>query len=86
MLFSGSIGGGINGILNSMTELLAGAQQSLEQNLTTMNTKNGGQLDPAQMAQLQICTQNYLAFIQSITSLIKQFGDLDKTVATNMGQ
>ena len=85
-MFNGSIGGGVNGLLNSMTGLLAGAQQSMEQNLSTMNTQNGGQLDPTQMAQLQICTQNYLAFIQSITSLIKQFGDLDKTVATNIGQ
>lgn len=85
-MFNGSIGGGVNGLLSSMTGLLSGAQQSLEQNLSTMNTQNGGQLDPVQMAQLQICTQNYLAFIQSITSLIKQFGDLDKTVATNIGQ
>ena len=85
-MFHGSIGGGVNGIIDSMTGLLGGAQQTLQQNLSTMNTQDGGQLDPVQMAKLQICTQNYLAFIQSITSLIKQFGDLDKTVATNMGQ
>lgn len=85
LMGGGFAGGGVNGILYGMTGLLNNAQQTMMENISTLSAQNGGMLDPAQMAQLQIYTQNYLAFIQTITSLIKQFGDLDKTIATNIG-
>ncbi len=85
-MFNGSLGGevgGVNSIFSNLSGILNNAQQSMADTLNNFNSQ--GMLDPLQMTQLQIYTQNYLAFIQLITSLVKQFGDLDKTVATNIG-
>jgi hypothetical protein len=86
-MFNGALSGGsgVNNMLYSLSGILNNAQQSMAQTLNEFNSKNGGMLDPIQMTQLQMYTQNYLAFIQLVTSMVKQFGDLDKTVATNIG-
>lgn len=77
-------GGGINQIFNQFGGLLANAQNFMQNTLSSMNTA-GGMIDPVQMNMLQIYTQNYLAFMQTITSLTKQVGDLDKSIANNVG-
>ncbi len=77
-------GGGINEVLNQIGGLLSNTQNQMENTLAAMNT-TGGMLDPIQMAQVQMITQSYLAAVQTFTSVIKQVGDLDKSIANNIG-
>ena len=77
-------GGGVNQMFNGFQSALANAQNYMENTLSSLNTA-GGMIDPVQMNMLQMYTQNYLAFIQTMTSLTKQVGDLDKSIASNIG-
>jgi len=80
----GGNAGGVNSLMYSLSGLLTNAQQATQQNLANLQSQ-GGMIDPVQMIQVQIQTQNYLTVVQTITSIVKQFGDLDKTIATNIG-
>lgn len=41
-----------------------------------------GPLDPIQIAQVQVLMQNYKSMVQMWSSLVKQIGDLDRTITS----
>ncbi len=49
---------------------------------SSFNGLNGGMLDPMQMTHLQMLMQNYMSIVQMWSSIVKQFGDLDRPIAT----
>lgn len=80
--------GGINDIFDVLPSLIQQTTESMKQNIQDMKTtmsKNNGMLDPIQMNQLQMMTQVYGAIISTWSSLVKQVGDTEKSIANNIG-
>lgn len=82
------INGGINDVFSQLFILINGAQGSIQDGITNINNSqrnSQGVLDPIGMTQLQMLMQNYTSLVQMWSSIIKQFGDLDRSVAQNTG-
>ncbi len=74
----------LGGISNLMNNTISGAENAVAELQAEANA-NGGMLDPAQMIQLQMAVVNMTTVLQTSTSMVKDLGDLDKTIATNIG-
>ena len=79
--------GNIAQIFEQMSQLVNNSTNSIPDAMQQIQTNsNNGMLDPMQMTQLQMLMQNYMAMIQMYSAIVKDIGDLDKTVTSNIGQ
>lgn len=78
----------IAAIFNSLTQTIGTAEQSIPQQMQQIQSNasaNNGMLDPMQMNQMQMLMQSYIALITMFSSIVKQVGDVEKQVASNIG-
>jgi|GEM_PF-3109617 len=74
----------LGGVSSLLMNTISGAEATIAQLQAEANA-NGGMLDPVQMIGLQIATINLNTALQTTTSIVKNFGDLDKSIAQNIG-
>ena len=78
----------IAAIFNSLTQTIGTAEQAIPQQMQQIQSNasaNNGMLDPMQMNQMQMLMQSYIALITMFSSIVKQVGDVEKQVASNIG-
>ena len=79
--------GNIAEIFNAMSQMVNNSSNAIPDAMQQIQSNsNNGMLDPMQMTQLQMLMQNYMAMIQMWSAVVKDIGDLDKTVTSNIGQ
>lgn len=75
-------------MFGNMSNLVNQSAYSLEQSIQALQNDaaaNGGMLSPLQLANLQMYVQTYTSLVTSWSSIIKQVGDLDRSIASNIG-
>jgi hypothetical protein len=85
---SGVTGGGINDIFEILPSLIQQSTDNMKQNIQDMRSTmagNHGMLDPIQMQQLQMMSQVYSAIVQTFSSLVKEVGTIEKSIANAIG-
>ena len=78
----------IAAIVNSLTQTIGTAEQAIPQQMQQIQSNasaNNGMLDPMQMNQMQMLMQSYIALITMFSSIVKQVGDVEKQIASNIG-
>jgi hypothetical protein len=78
----------IAAIFNSLTQTIGTAEQAIPQQMQQIQSNasaNNGMLDPMQMNQMQMLMQSYIALITMFSSIVKQVGDVEKQIASNIG-
>jgi len=81
-------GGGIGAIFAQLSNMVNQSEVGMEQNLQQIGDSaaaNNGVLSPIQLTQLQMILQSYTALVTTWSSIVKQIGDLDRSIATNIG-
>lgn len=79
--------GNIAEIFEAMSQLVSNSTNAIPDAMQQIQSSSAsGMLDPMQMTQLQMLMANYQAMIQMWSSIVKDIGDLDKTVTSNIGQ
>jgi hypothetical protein len=77
----------IAAIFNSLTQTIGTAENAIPQQMQQIQnnaSSNNGMLDPMEMNQMQMLMQSYIALITMFSSIVKQVGDTEKQIASNM--
>jgi hypothetical protein len=78
----------IGDLFTKMLSLMDGAVGSVQDGLNNISNdyrNSQGVLDPIGMGKVQMLMQNYISLVQLWSSIIKQFGDVDRSIAQNTG-
>ena len=70
----------VNSTMNTAATQMQGMMEQLN-----MNAQNGTLPNPAMLLEFQMEMQSYLTLINTCSSVVKQYGDVDKTIAQNIG-
>ena len=81
-------GGNINQIFNQLSNLMDQTSDNMSRKMSDIVSEmksQGGTLNPVQTNQLQVLMQTYMAVVTTFSSITKQVGDLNKSIAQNIG-
>lgn len=76
----------IDNALNSLTTGIDTANSSVQTSLNQLTKEaDGGMINPASLLKVQLQESIYTTFMTMANSIVKQYGDIDKSIAQNIG-
>lgn len=89
MFGQGMQASGASNMMNSLPGVIDSYSSVLDQKmqeLQSSSAENNGMLDPMSLINIQVYIQNMTTLLTLLSSVVKQFGDLNKTIVSNTGQ